>query len=148
MVISFVRHNFLSLIVGALLGSLLVGGPLMDAALSRWDEKNPVWTDHRASVVSSTTGELVVDIVARKMRSCDHRRITAFARTPADPYSQLSIERLDRPMIGLTKPLGVQHVGRFKLSITPPRPFDALVIAENECSGRLVLSTLAEVSMR
>ena len=145
---TFVRRNFLSLIIGALIGSVLAGGPLVDALLARWDEDNPAWVDSRSTVVSSEPGVLILDITARKVRACDHRRITSFARTQIDPYVQLSIERIDQPMTGMTRPLGVQHVGRYRLRSTPPRPFEVVVIAENECSGRLVLSKLAEVDLR
>jgi hypothetical protein len=145
---TYIRQNALSLTAGALLGSFLIGGPMMDMALSEWDQSHPVWVKSRVQVRSQAPGELIVDIWGTKVRACDQRRITAFAATPTEPYVQLSINRLDRPMTGSTRPLGTQHVGTYKLTVTPPVPYEALIVNENECAGRLVQSTLAKVEMR
>ena len=145
--LTYVRENVFSLVLGALVGSLLVGGPLMESMLASWDESNPVWVKPHVQVKSQAVGELVVDIWAEKVRACEHKRITAFDSTPTEPYVQLSIVRLDRAMTGMTRPVGVQHVGTYRLTVTPPVPYEALVVNENECSGRTVISTLAQVKI-
>lgn len=131
------------ILVGGVLGGAVV--PLVQGGFEAFDMANPVLIA-RARVVDADAASITLEIVGEKRRDCQYIGLQAYTRAAgssvlADAY----MRRIDMPETGVTRPVGVyRSLGLWRVW---PRGQAGVVAvyAQHSCSGRLVISKVAEV---
>jgi hypothetical protein len=138
----------LSIAFGVLLGLLagLSNDSIESAALDLYDRFNPVLVTN-ATIFSATPDEVLLAISGDKRRPCEFRRpLQAFGTFAVGAPIELSIERVDKPEFGTTRPLGPFNAGLWRIW---PRGSVASVqvYSTHVCSGRVVTTLYADVRL-
>jgi hypothetical protein len=132
-------------IVGAFLGGAVV--PAVHGLIEAFDAANPVLVV-RARVVSVSTEDVVVSLAGEKRRDCQYIGLQAYTRQRGiDALTDAYIRRLDIPETGVTRPIGsFRSFGEWRIW---PRGNASVVLvyANHGCSGRLVISKVAEIQL-
>lgn len=136
-------RNALSIMLGAMAMLLAVAfaSTIATRALEAYDREHPVWVEPAVRIVAAEPGAVTVDVHASKVRPCRFLRLHAQAENAAGFARDARIERVDQPMVGRTKPLGLQQLGVFRISL-PASSAAAAIYVENACEGRTVVSEL------
>ena len=131
-------------LVGIAIGISVAPGGGFDWAYALWDEVNPV-VRMQGVVVDRAPDAVTLHIRGEKLRTCQYLQIRAYAERD-DRLYDINHERVDRPEDGHTKPKGVFDIGKWRLWPVAGSTRVA-VFTKHSCSGRLVVTKVADVSL-
>ena len=134
-----------TVLLSAFLGFWLapVGQVWWDSVLTSYDEARPV-VEMQGVLVRQDAESVWVSISGKKLRQCTYIRLSAYGRNKAGVLVDAYARREDQPETGQTKPTGLFHIGLWR--VWPKGDATAiLVFSQHDCSGRIVLTKIAEV---
>ena len=130
--------------VGAVLMTPTVIGPLRDI----YDKAFPV-LKMNGKIVERTEHSVVLHIIGEKIRGDECRLLSVYgyAILPNGLLSDATATRIDSVATGRIRDRGAYDIGLWRIV---PVNLDAVrvrVIAQHDCVGRVVLSTIADVAL-
>lgn len=143
--ISYAKHNLISLTMGAFLFVILASeiGDIKNSIYKKYDELYPVVT-MTGDIVKKEPGTVTLAIQGEKHRACNYVRIQAYTKRPDGSLQDAYIRREDRPESGDTKPPGKYDIGHWKVW-----PIDnsnrVVVYVQHNCNDRIVYTKIADI---
>jgi hypothetical protein len=133
-----------SVLVGVLIGVLV--DPIGDWFLEQYDHFSPI-IETVAQVVPSQPDDVVIRVTGMKSRKCDFvPPLQVIARSEDGSAYEPSIQRLDKPEAGTTRPIG--PFGPQLWRIWPKDGATSITVyATYLCAGRKVIEKFAELKL-
>lgn len=141
---TFLRDMRYSIIAAAVAGTIF---GLLVPATAMWpvyDRLFPV-VEMRGQLVRFDADAAVVHITGRKLRDCKYIRIQAYTEAAEGRLRDIYIRRVDIPETGGTKATGNYDIGYWAVRPVDVAHDDVRVFVQHECSGRTVLTKIAEI---
>jgi hypothetical protein len=130
--------------VGVILVTPQVIGPLRDA----YDRQFPVLR-MTGTVVAREPDAVVVHIRGEKIRGeeCRLMDVYGYALDKDGRLHDATATRIDKPSENRVREAGVYDIGHWRVKPVPPNMTAIKVMTSHDCLGRVVLSTIAEVTL-
>lgn len=140
--------NHWPLIAGMLAGLLLL--PVIQVEYNAWKQARhrarmltqPVITAH-AVVVERDDVAVLLRITGHKHRQCAFLGVVAIEFTPQRQSDTTVAERVDKPLVGVTRPVGPFDAGLWRMRVE--RDHGGMLEAVYDCEGVSVRNLLARV---
>ena len=134
-----------TVILALLLGFWIapIGQVWWDSVLDAYDQAKPV-VQMNGTLVRQDAESVWLSISGKKLRPCTYIRLNAYGRNSSGVLVDAFARREDQPETGQTKPTGLFSIGLWR--VWPKGDATAiLVFSQHDCSGRIVLTKIAEV---
>ena len=130
--------------VGAVLMTPAVIGPVRDA----YDLAFPVLRMH-GTLVEREPDAVIVHISGEKVRGDECRLLSVYgyAVMPDGRLTDASATRIDAPQVGRARDKGRYDIGHWRVVPVTMDAARAMLVAQHDCVGRVVLSTIADVAL-
>lgn len=116
-----------------------------DSLLKGYDELYPV-VDMRGELVESSPDSVFIRVTGKKNRACEYVALQAYYRSADGTMRDAYRERIGVGETRSTKPVGYFDIGVWR--VWPRRDAVAvLMYTTHECSGRVVVTKVAEVML-
>ena len=111
-----------------------------------WYETSTPVVEMIGSVVERTDEFVLIHITGKKLRACEYMHMSAFTKSDEGYLRDAFLDRIGKPIVGATKPVGLYDLGLWKVW-----PLEggthASVFVQHDCGGEPVLSKIADVSL-
>ena len=130
--------------VGAVLMTPTVIGPLRDA----YDTAFPVLV-MTGKVIEREPDAVIVHISGEKIRGDECRLLSVYgyAIMPNGLLADATATRIDAPATGRVRDKGHYDIGNWRIVPVDRNAVRVRVVAQHDCVGRVVLSTIADVGL-
>ncbi len=117
-----------------------------DYAHGFYDQISPVLV-MTGKIVARTADTVDIHITGEKRRACAYMGIQAYGGGGGltDPAQVLELERIDATSSGATRPPGYYDIGVWRMNAKGSKTIR--VVTQHSCDGRIVLSTIASVTL-
>lgn len=126
-------------------GFAIAPGGVLDWVYARWDDINPV-VRATGTVVARDADSVTVSIRGTKRRLCEYVGANGYAVDAHGEMADVNLERVDRPQLRFTRPVGQFDAGRWRLWPID----DAAAVTVDwtyNCEGRVLVHEVVRVAV-